>query len=80
MKLVVDGLIYEKETQGGISRVFSEILPRMCDLDPPLEVSLFTEKDRVLQAPPAHRQIVHRVIPRVDSYLVPRRAWKQRWG
>jgi glycosyltransferase involved in cell wall biosynthesis len=78
MKLVVDGLIYEKEKQGGISRVFSEILPRMCDLDPSLAVNLFTEKDRLRQAPPAHRQIAHRVIPRVDSYLRPRRVWGRR--
>jgi len=77
MKLVVDGLIYEKETQGGISRVFNEVLPRMCDMDPSLAVNVFTKQGRVRQAPPAHRQIVHRVIPRVESYLRPQRVWTQ---
>jgi glycosyltransferase involved in cell wall biosynthesis len=76
MNLVIDGLIYTKEAHGGISRLFSEILPRMCDLDPSLTVALFTEKGCPLQPLPTHPQIAHRSVPRLDSYLRPRRVWK----
>jgi glycosyltransferase involved in cell wall biosynthesis len=76
MNLVIDGLIYTKEAHGGISRLFSEILPRMCDLAPSLTVTLFTENCRPLQLLPIHPRIVHRPVPRLDSYLRPRRVWK----
>ena len=41
MKLLVDGLIYQLQRRGGISAYFSAVLPRLCELDPDLEITLF---------------------------------------
>ncbi len=65
MRVVVDGIIYQLQPTGGISRIFSEILPRMCNLDPSLRINLFTE-GRLLQEVPRHTLITHRRIPSVS--------------
>ena len=75
MKIVVDGLIYQTHSSGGISRLYSEILLRMCDLDDSLRITLLTE-GRLRQTLPKHRHITHRAIPPARRYLRPRRMWK----
>jgi glycosyltransferase involved in cell wall biosynthesis len=66
MQLVVDGIIYHKQAHGGISRIYSEILPRMCALEPSLRVDLITTAHPPLkQTPPQHPQIKQRRIPTV---------------
>src|SRR5258706_2720494 len=77
MKLVVDGMLFERQTKGGISQIYAEILPRMCDLDPTLQVALYTRQDRLLVDPPQHPQLIHKIIPRVEYYLRPQRLWKR---
>ena len=75
MEIVVDGVIYQLQACGGISRLYSEILPRMCDMDDSLRIALLTEG--VLRQPlPQHMRIIHRAIPLVENYLRPRRVWK----
>jgi glycosyltransferase involved in cell wall biosynthesis len=54
----MDGVIYQIESVGGVSRVFNEILPRMCSLDPTLQVRLFTDGP-LQQTPPQHDRISH---------------------
>src|SRR5437773_8894032 len=76
MKLTVDGYVYEWQRRGGVSHIFSEILPRMCEQEPSLQVKLFTNGRRLAQEPPSHPNISHRRIPRVERYLRPRRLWK----
>lgn len=75
MKVVVDGIIYELQMTGGISRFFSEILPRMCSMDTSLQITLFTQNES-LQPLPVHPQITHDRIPSVEKHLHPRRFWR----
>jgi len=75
MNLSVDGLIFQDQKYGGISRVFSEILPRMCDLNEDLSIDLFTvgKPKRFL---PSHQRIFHRQIPQAYDILRPNRLFK----
>jgi glycosyltransferase involved in cell wall biosynthesis len=75
MTVVVDGIIYQLQSKGGISRLYSEVLPRMCNLDDLLYITLLSE-GRLRQALPRHPRIAHRPIPSVDRYLCPGRVWK----
>lgn len=75
MEVVVDGIVYQFQSHGGISRLFSEILPRMCDLDDSLRITLLTD-GKLKQALPEHPRIIHRMIPPVRRYLRPGRVWK----
>ena len=75
MKVVVDGIIYQLQSYGGISRLFSEILPRMCEIDESLHITLLTS-GRCRQALPAHPHIHHRPIPPVERFLRPGRLWR----
>lgn len=74
MEVVVDGIIYQYQSHGGISRLFSEILPRMCEIDESLRIMLFTS-GRCRQALPAHPHIHHLPIPPVERFLRPGRLW-----
>lgn len=73
--VVVDGLIYSLQRAGGISRIYSEILPRMCALDPSFLPSLVTE-GRIRQPLPSHPGIRHCPVPNIDPCLRPWRVWK----
>ena len=75
MVVVADGIIYHLQSKGGISRVFSEILPRMCDADDSLHIALVTQGP-LRQALPQHQRITHCSIPDAERYLRPRRIWK----
>ncbi|MDD5327098.1 MAG: glycosyltransferase family 1 protein [Phycisphaerae bacterium] len=75
MELIVDGIIYCLQAKGGISRVFSEILPRMCDIDDSISITLFTQ-GQCRQLLPSHRRIKHRAIPQVPAVSrLMRRLW-----
>ena len=74
MKVVMDGIIYRLQSHGGISRIYSEILPRMCDMDTSLKIVLLTE-GKLLQSFPIHKRIIHRDIPILKNYLPVTRAW-----
>ena len=58
MKLLIDGTIYQGRFKSGISRIFTETLPRICDLDPEVNVDLFTTK-HLRQDVPKHARIKH---------------------
>ena len=73
--MTVDGIIYQTQSHGGISRLYSEILPRMCDLDDSLRITLLTE-GKLRQSLSEHPRIVRRRIPPVHRYLRPGRVWK----
>ncbi len=74
LEVVVDGIIYQLQSHGGISRLFSEILPRMCDIDDSLHVTLLTS-GKCTQALPTHLRIHHYPLLPVDDLLRPRRLW-----
>ena len=75
LEVIVDGIIYQGLSNGGISRLFSEILPRMCGMDDSLYITLLTD-GKLRQPLPEHGRIIHRVIPPVKRYLRPGRVWK----
>jgi len=76
VEVLVDGIIYQLQSQGGISRLFSEILPRMCDMDDSLRITLLTD-GKLTQALPKHSRIIHQGIPPVHRYLRPGRVWRR---
>lgn len=73
--VVVDGVIYQAQARGGISRIYSEILPRLCDLDDSLHITLLTE-GKLQQTLPAHARITHLALPPIKRYLRPGRFWR----
>lgn len=73
-EVVVDGIIYQEQSHGGISRLYEEILPRICEMDSTLCVTLMT--DGKLKRPlPKHPHITHLALPPVSFYMRPRRIW-----
>jgi glycosyltransferase involved in cell wall biosynthesis len=80
LKLVIDGIIYQYQATGGISRLFTETLPWVCRLDEGIEITLFTTGP-LSQRLPQHQQIRHRPIPplwrNMDGRA--RQAWIRLW-
>jgi glycosyltransferase involved in cell wall biosynthesis len=74
MRLVVDGLIFQKDPHGGVARLYREILPRICDLAPELQVTLFIDGP-VRAALPEHPRILVRRAPAVKQTLRVRGVW-----
>lgn len=77
LKVRMDGVIYQRQSRGGISRLYSEILPRMCTLDPSLRVTLFYTRKMLKQSLPEHPHISHRSIPSIGRALRSTRLWGQ---
>lgn len=76
LEVIVDGVIFQFQSRGGVSRIYSEILPRMCEQDESLRITLVTKEGRPLLQPlPEHRQISRREIPHLDPYLRPWRLF-----
>lgn len=74
LQVVLDGIIFELQSRGGISRIYQEILPRMCEMDQRLQIFLFADK-HTKQSMPKHSNI-HRVnIPTLRQYLRPASIW-----
>ncbi len=68
MKVVIDSIIYRIQPHGGISRIYSEILPRMCGMDSSLQI-LLLKQGKPRQSLPLHTQIIQRDIPDLNNYL-----------
>lgn len=78
LEVIVDGVIFQFQSRGGVSRIYSEILPRMCEQDESLRITLVTKEGRApLQPLPEHRHITRRAIPHLDPYLRPGRLWRR---
>ena len=82
--ITIDGLVYESPTQGGIARIFREVLPRLCDLEPDLRLRLLVGQAR---GPlPQHVQIEQVLLPTLPRLPLPlpgwghaQRQWRE-WG
>ena len=69
MEIIVDGIIYEFQAQGGVSRIYTEILPRICDMSKDVQITLLTASS--LEQPlPFHSRIhqiampsLHQIVP-----------------
>jgi glycosyltransferase involved in cell wall biosynthesis len=75
MEVVVDGVIYQLQLYGGISRVFSEILPRMCSIDDSLRIRILTQGP-LKQLLPEHSHITSYSVPYINYCPYPKRFWK----
>jgi glycosyltransferase involved in cell wall biosynthesis len=75
LQIIVDGIIYNLQSTGGISRLFTEVLPRMCEIEEKLQITLLTE-GHVSNNLPMHQRIEHRTVPSVSRYLRPGRLWR----
>jgi glycosyltransferase involved in cell wall biosynthesis len=75
MELLVDGAIYEKQAYGGISRIYTELLPRMCDINKDLNITILSSIFNK-QPLPFHSRIKRKRIFPIDFYLRPRRLWE----
>jgi glycosyltransferase involved in cell wall biosynthesis len=74
LRLIVDGIIYQIQATGGISRLFSEIFPRICNLDESVKMCIFTSGP-LAQKIPKHTHIHHLHIPDIGRYLRPVTLW-----
>src|SRR4029453_7528013 len=75
MDLIIDNIIYRLQKHGGITRIFSEALPRMCDLEPDLRISSLIYPNTRLDNLPKHERIDYKQIPDVDQFVRPYRLW-----
>jgi glycosyltransferase involved in cell wall biosynthesis len=74
LQVIMDGIIFELQSQGGISRIFQEILPRMCELDDSFWVTLFGDK-HTKQPLPEHARIKTVSISTYRQFLRPGSIW-----
>lgn len=74
MDLVVDGSIYEGPPYGRIARIYAEILPRMCELNASLAVTLLTSTHARGDVP-GHGRIRHVRVPAIERTFRPERLW-----
>jgi glycosyltransferase involved in cell wall biosynthesis len=75
MNVVIDGIIYRLQALGGISRIFNEILPRMCNIDGSLHITLLISGNHI-QALPAHGNIHDVSLPQAQRFLLPGFLWR----
>ena len=68
LDIIVDGIIFENQTHGGVSRIYAEILPRICDLDPSVKITILTAGP-VVQLLPAHAHIRHIAMPGLQRFI-----------
>ncbi len=74
MELIVDGDVYRLQTSGGISRIFDNILPLMCDLEPDLKVKILNHRI-IKNKLPQHLNISELFLNKWDNYFRPWRFW-----
>ena len=75
MNAIIDGIIFQSQGHGGVSRLYREILPQMGDLDDELSTTIITA-GRCRQPLPVHPSIKHcRLFP-IDDLLRPHRLWR----
>jgi glycosyltransferase involved in cell wall biosynthesis len=77
MHVVVDGIIYEQQRHGGISRIFREVLPRLCNIDDTVTVTLLTSKEESSRPNelPAHAHIHHQALLPPAWLIRKRKLW-----
>lgn len=76
MNIVIDGIVYSFQKAGGISRLFSEIMPRICDYDENIRFQLLLNHKNI-QPLPQHRHIFYRSPYKVVPFLRPTRLWQR---
>ena len=70
MNVVLDGVIFEQQARGGIPRIYQETMPRICELDPTVQMLVLTHGPTRSKWP-VHAQITHRPLWSVNRYIQP---------
>jgi glycosyltransferase involved in cell wall biosynthesis len=76
MDLIIDGAIYRIEKKGGISRVFDNIIPLLCQLDTDIKVQMLKKGD-FIKPIPLHQQISILDPYKWDQFIRPWRVWRK---
>jgi len=76
LNTIIDGYIYQAQSNGGISRILDNVLPIICDLDPNLRIKLFTRSNLSKQLP-SHKNISWWALNSVNDYFRPWRIWRK---
>ncbi len=74
MQVTIDGIAFESQTHGGLSRLYSEILPRMGDIDPALHIELLSA-NRIRRPLPIGPHIDYGKILPLEKVLKPSQAF-----
>ena len=74
MRVVIDGIIFQTERHGGVSRLFYGIMPRMGAFDQNARFLLYTDGPP-LQRLPDHPRIIQKKSFPIYAFLKPRRLW-----
>lgn len=75
-KIVMDGKIFELQRRGGISRIYHELLPRICDLDKSIQFTILSA-GHLEQELPQHQQIQHHALVYWERFLRPGRYFRK---
>lgn len=78
--ITIDGLVYESPTQGGIARIFREVLPRLCALEPACQLRLLVGQER--SPLPQHEQLERVRLATLPQLPLPLLGWghaQRRW-
>lgn len=74
MQLLVDGMVFEVAGHGGNLRIFQEVLPRLCALDPDFDIAIVTA-GRPQQPLPYHERISNIIFPPFERLIRPGRLF-----
>lgn len=78
-EIIIDGVIFETQRYGGVSRIYHEILPRICHLDKSIHFDILTT-GRLEQSLPQHGCIQHYSLNYWEMLLRPGRFFQMaRW-
>jgi glycosyltransferase involved in cell wall biosynthesis len=58
MNINIEGVIFELQPVGGISRIYREVLPRICSQNEDVSINIVTV-EKILQQLPSHQRIKH---------------------
>lgn len=74
MQVIVDGVIFQRQSHGGISRIYNEVIPRLCAMDESIKFTILASK-ALKRSLPAHARIhYHRLLP-IEFLLRPSSLW-----
>jgi glycosyltransferase involved in cell wall biosynthesis len=74
VEIVFDGIIFQKQARGGVSRIYDEVLPRMAALGNNLKITILTTNN-LKQTIPKHPRIKHQKLFPVEMFLRPKSVW-----
>ena len=74
MKIVSYGVIFETQAHGGISNIYNEIYPLMCNMDDSLMINILTQR-KLMRPVPVHPRVLHNSTMFVENIMRPNRIF-----